>query len=96
MWTGVWSFLFFFYLFVFSARIGVASKRVVTAVQSNGGQETAADPSLSLAHSLTPMAHTLCHSVLSLTLCHFCALCLKRDGEIGEHSTLFHAFLQIN
>lgn len=89
------SILFFFF---FSARIGVASKRVVTAVQSNGGPVEREQRSRR-SHSLTrshPTAHTLCHSVLSLTLCHFCALCLKRDGEIGEHSTLFHTFLQIN
>lgn len=85
---AVFSILFFFF---FSARVGVASKRVVTAVQSqsSGGQETAAVPSLSLAHSLSPHGpHTLSLGAVTHTLSLLCTVSETRRRNLRAFDTL--------
>lgn len=84
------SILFFFF---FSARIGVASKRVVTAVQSNGGpvggRERAAVPSLSLAHSLSPHGpHTLSLGAVTHSLSFLCTVSETRRRNWRAFDTL--------
>lgn len=91
MWTGVWSFLsFFFYSLFFSARVGVASKRVVTAVQSqsSGGQRQQRSRR---SHSLTRSPHdphTLSLGAVTHSLSFLCTVSETRWRNWRAFDTL--------